>query len=47
MILAGDLHWLIETAHLAFGFGALVLIGAIGERFRRRKTMAGTASPTA
>src|SRR5258708_10925759 len=38
MILVGDLHWLIETAHLALGFGSLVLIGAIGERFTRRKT---------
>jgi hypothetical protein len=38
MILVGDLHWLVETAHLGVGFGALVLIGAIGERFTRRKT---------
>ena len=37
MILVGDLHWLVETAHLVVGFGALALIGAIGERFTRRK----------
>ena len=36
-ILVGDLHWLVETAHLAVGFGALALIGVIGERFTRRK----------
>src|SRR2546430_16137680 len=45
MILAGDLHWLVETAHLAVGFGALALIGAIGERVSRRKTAAGAGSP--
>jgi len=39
MILVGNLHWLIETAHLAVGFGTLVLIGAIGERFTRRKAV--------
>src|SRR5712675_1013632 len=27
MILAGDLHWLIEAAHLVVGFGALMFIG--------------------
>ena len=37
MILVGDLHWLVETAHLVVGFGALALIGAIGERLTRRK----------
>lgn len=37
LILVGDLHWLVETAHLAVGFGALALIGVIGERFTRRK----------
>ena len=45
MILVGDLHWLVETAHLVVGFGALALIGAIGERFTRRKTAAVAASP--
>jgi hypothetical protein len=46
MILVGNLHWLVETAHLVVGFGALALIGAIGERFTRRKTVAGEVSPT-
>ena len=40
MILAGDLHWLIEAAHLVVGFGALAFIGTIGERFMRRKATA-------
>lgn len=37
MILAGELHWLIETAHLAVGFGALALIGRISTGFARRR----------
>ncbi len=45
MILVGNLHWLVETAHLVVGFGALALIGAIGERFTRRKTTAVAVSP--
>lgn len=35
MILAGELHWLIETAHLAVGFGALMLIGVISTNLAR------------
>jgi hypothetical protein len=46
MILVGSLHWLIETTHLAVGFGALALIGMIGERFTRRKAAAVAVSPT-
>jgi hypothetical protein len=46
MILVGDLHWLVETAHLVVGFGALAFIGTIGERFMRRKTAAVAASTT-
>ena len=46
MILVGDLHWLVETAHLVVGFGALALIGAIGERFTRRKAAVVAVSPT-
>ncbi|GHO96991.1 hypothetical protein KSF_070390 [Reticulibacter mediterranei] len=37
LILAGDLHWLTETTHLAVGFGAVALIGVIGERLARSK----------
>ena len=44
MILVGDLHWLVETTHLVVGFGALALIGVIGERLTRRKTAAITVS---
>ena len=44
MILVGNLHWLVETAHLVVGFGALALIGVIGERIARRKTAAVTTS---
>ena len=46
MILVGNLHWLVETAHLVVGFGALALIGVIGERIARRKTAAVTTSTT-
>lgn len=37
IILVGDLHWLVETAHLAVGFGAVALIGAISARFMLQK----------
>ncbi len=43
-ILAGDLHWLIEAAHLVVGFGALTFIGRISASFMRRKTAAVAAS---
>src|SRR2546429_3833440 len=46
VILVGNLHWLVETAHLVVGFGALALIGVIGERIARRKTAAVTTSTT-
>lgn len=44
MILPGDLHWLIETLHLAVGFGALALIGAISTSLARQKQTARQAS---
>ncbi len=44
MILPGDLHWLIETLHLAVGFGALALIGAISTGLARQKRTARQAS---
>lgn len=34
-ILAGDLHWLVETTHLAVGFGALALMGTLSARLLR------------
>lgn len=36
-ILQGSLHWLVETAHLAVGFGAVAFIGALSARLMRRK----------
>lgn len=44
MILPGDLHWLIETLHLAVGFGALALIGAISTGLARQKQTTRQAS---
>ncbi len=44
MILVGDLHWLVETAHLAVGFGAVALIGTISARLGLLKQSAGHAS---
>ncbi len=35
VILVGNLHWLVETTHLAVGFGALALIGTLSARFAR------------
>jgi len=35
--LVGDLHWLIRTAHLLVGLGALVLFGNTGMRYLRLK----------
>lgn len=43
-ILVGDLHWLVETAHLAVGFGAVAFIGAISARLLRAKQTARQVS---
>ena len=45
MILVGDLHWLIEAAHLLVGFGAVAFIGTISARFTRRKQPARANQP--
>src|SRR5260221_3355485 len=45
MILVGDLHWLIEAAHLLVGFGALAFIWTISARFTRRKQPARANQP--
>jgi hypothetical protein len=37
MILVGNLHWLIEAAHVLVGLGALGLCGTISTRFLRLK----------
>jgi hypothetical protein len=44
MILAGPLHWLVETAHLAVGFGAVAFIGALSARFVRAQSRGGGPS---
>lgn len=36
-LLVGNLHWLIQTAHLLVGLGALALIGIISTRYLRLK----------
>ena len=36
-LLVGSLHWLIQTAHLLVGLGALALIGILGTRYIRLK----------
>ena len=46
MILAGNLHWLVETLHLGVGFGALAFINAISARLIRRRRMAGNGGPS-
>src|SRR5258708_28445605 len=40
MILAGDLHWLIEAAHLVVGFGALMFIWRVSARLMHRNAAA-------
>jgi hypothetical protein len=36
-LLEGSLHWLIQTAHLLVGLGALALAGILGTRYLRLK----------
>jgi hypothetical protein len=43
-LLVGDLHWLIRTAHLLVGLGALVLFGMTGMRYLRLKQEAHEVS---
>ncbi|GHO60042.1 hypothetical protein KSB_85170 [Ktedonobacter robiniae] len=43
-LLVGDLHWLIRTAHLLVGLGALVLFGTTGMRYLRLKQTASEVS---
>ena len=43
-ILIGDLHWLIQTAHMLVGIGAIALTGIIGTRYMTlKRTMAKPA----
>jgi hypothetical protein len=39
-LLVGSLHWLIQTAHLLVGLGALALAGILGTRYLRLKQAA-------
>ena len=43
-LLIGDLHWLIQTAHLLVGIGALALAGIMGTRYLRLTRAARTTS---
>ena len=36
-LLLGNLHWLIQTAHLLVGLGALTFIGVLSTRYLRLK----------
>ena len=40
-ILDNSAHWIIQTAHLLVGIGALALIGTISTRYQRLKWAAG------
>ena len=42
-ILAGNLHWLIQTLHTLIGIGALALTGFLGARYRTLSARRGEA----
>src|SRR5712692_156084 len=44
MILVGNLHWLIQTAHLLVGIGAMALAQVIEKRYRRLRRAASGAA---
>ena len=47
-LLVGPMHWLIQTAHVVIGFGALVLVQVISVRDARlRRSTATVPSPRA
>ncbi len=41
-LLIGPMHWLIQTAHVLIGFGAIVLVQVIGIRDARLRRSAAT-----
>lgn len=43
-LLPGDLHWLIQTAHMLVGIGAIALTGAMGTRYMLLKQTATRAA---
>ncbi|MGZ3679336.1 MAG: hypothetical protein ACXWQR_12325 [Ktedonobacterales bacterium] len=47
-ILPGDLHWLIQTAHMLVGIGAMMVTLQVERRYQRRaKTNSSAGEPTA
>jgi|SRR2546430_17375247 len=45
-LLIGSMHWLIQTAHLLIGLGALALMGGISTRYLRlKRPVAEVAAP--
>jgi hypothetical protein len=44
LILVGNLHWLIQTAHLLVGIGAMALVQGISTRYQRLKRAAPNAA---
>ena len=44
LILVGNLHWLIQTAHLLVGIGAMALAQVIEKRYRRLRRAASGAA---
>ena len=42
-ILAGNLHWLIQTLHTLIGIGAIALTGFLGARYRMLSARRGEA----
>jgi hypothetical protein len=43
-LLVGNLHWLIQAAHLLVGLGALALAGSMSTRYLRLKSAAAKAT---
>ena len=46
LLLIGNLHWLIQLAHMLVGIGALALMGIIATRYARIKQTAAKAVVT-
>ena len=44
-LLVGSLHWLIQTAHLLVGLGALALAGILSTRYLRLKQVTAKGAP--
>ncbi len=46
-ILPGELHWLIRTAHMLVGIGAMMLALHVEKRYKRRATIHSSADEPA